>query len=81
MQRTPNSRRTSTLGRITLTHEEVVVLSMLASREVTTYRGSPYSGVRLYVQTCGDVRRKLKRVLERYEDAPLTTTGDDGPGG
>ena len=37
---------------------------MLVSREIITYRGSPYQGVRDYVESLRKVRKKLKRLQE-----------------
>lgn len=56
MRRTPN---------VHLTKEDTGVVLMLVSREIVTYRGSPYAGVREYVEALQRVRRKVKRVAER----------------
>lgn len=41
------------------------VVLMLLSREIVTYRGSPYQGVREYVESCKKIRVKCKRVYEK----------------
>ena len=59
--------RKSSLGRLTLSKEETVLVSFLLSREIIDYRRNKYSGVQMHVEKCRDVRAKLKRVLNRYK--------------
>lgn len=59
-----------------LTEEDIGLVLMLVSREIITYRGSPYQGVREYVDLLRKIRRKLKRVTEH---APLTRTPNTHP--
>lgn len=56
MRTTPN---------IHLTEDDLGVVLMLLSREIVTYRGSPYQGVREYVESCKKIRVKCKRVYEK----------------
>ena len=63
--------RSSTLGLLSLTKEEAVLVSFMLSRDILEYRKSKYDGVRMHVEKCRDVRGKVKRVLKRYESFEL----------
>lgn len=51
------------------TDSELAVLAMVSSREIIEYRGSPYLGVREYVEEWRRIRRKVKRIIEERKQA------------
>lgn len=61
-------------SKIFLTHEQLVLVSMIMSREIIEYRNAPYSGAQMYVQNCKDVRKKVKDALKSHNADSVPNT-------